>query len=126
MPEIVTPEEVGMSSNCLRTLDETMQAFAGMNKVAGLATLVARLGRVVHHRCYGKLNLEVDRPVQPTSIFRLTSLTKPITAVAALMLHEKGCFDLHDPVARWIPEFKNLKVYKRADSTGFEYINLSQ
>ena len=126
MPEIVTPEEVGMSSNRLRTLDETMQAFAGMNKVSGLATLVARLGRVVHHRCYGKLNLEAGRPVQPTSIFRLTSLTKPITAVAALMLHEKGCFDLHDPVARWIPEFKNLKVYKRADSTGFEYINLER
>jgi CubicO group peptidase (beta-lactamase class C family) len=126
MPEIVTPEEVSMSSARLRNLAETMQTYVDMNKVAGLATLVVRQGQVVHHHCYGKVNLATGRPVRPNSIFRLTSLAKPITAVAALMLYEKGCFDLHDPVSRWIPEFKTLKVYKRTGRTGFAYVDLER
>ena len=123
--DIVAPE-AGISSERLRDLDEAMQAYVDQGKVAGLATLVTRHGQVVHHRCYGKLDLTLGRPVQTNSIFRLASLTKPITAAAILMLHEKGYFDLHDPILRWIPEFKNLKVYKKVGDTGFEYIDLEK
>jgi CubicO group peptidase (beta-lactamase class C family) len=126
MPESVVPEEVGLSSDRVRNLEETMQAYVDGNKVAGLATLIAHHSQVVHQRCYGNLDVAGGGPVQTNSIFRLGSLTKPITAVAALMLHEKGGFDLHDPVSRWIPEFKNLKVYKPAEGTRFEYVDLER
>ena len=126
MSQSVAPENAGMSSNCLRNLDEALQTFVDQGKVAGLATIIARHGQVVHQRCYGKLNLAAGSPVEANSLFRLYSLTKPITAVAALMLREKGHFDLHDPISKWIPEFKNLKVLKRVDNTMFEYADLER
>ena len=126
MPQSVAPENAGMSSNGLRNLDEAMQTFVDQGKVAGLATLIARHGQIIHQDCYGKLNLATGSPVEPNSLFRLYSLTKPITAVAALMLREKEHFDLHDPISKWIPEFKNLKVLKRVDNTMFEYADLER
>ena len=126
MSQSVAPENAGMSSNSLRNLDEALQTFVDQGKVAGLATMIARHGQVVHQRCYGKLNLAAGSPVEANSLFRLYSLTKPITAVAALRLREKGHFDLHDPISKWIPEFKNLKVLKRVDHTIFEYADLAR
>lgn len=124
--ELVLPEKAGMSSHLLRNLDEAMQAFVDQGKVTGMGTLIARHGQVVHQGCYGKLHLAASGPIQLNSIFRLASLTKPITAVAALTLHEKGQFDLHDPISKWIPQFKKLKVLKRIDSTEAEYADLER
>lgn len=116
----------GMLSNGRRDLDEAMQTFVDQGKVAGLATLIARRGHIMHQGCYGKLNLATGSPIAWNSLFRLSSLTKPITSVAALLLHEKGYFDLHDPISKWIPEFKNLKVLKSVDDTTFERADLAR
>lgn len=126
MPPSTGSEEARTSSDRLRNLDEAMQAYIDQGKVAGLATLVASHGQIVHQGCYGKLDLATGNPVERNSIFRLFSLTKPITAVAALMLHEKGHFDLHDPISKWIPEFQNLKVLKRIEDTTFEHADLER
>jgi CubicO group peptidase (beta-lactamase class C family) len=126
MPVPVAPEDAGLSSSRLARIDESMQAFVDQGKVAGLATLVSRRGRVLHRRGYGKLNLATGQPVQDDSLFRLASLTKPITAVAMLMLLEQGRFDLHDRVSRWIPEFADLKVYQGAPGGQVELAELER
>jgi CubicO group peptidase (beta-lactamase class C family) len=120
MIETIAPESVGMSSDRLKEIDTTMQAFVDQGKFAGIATLIARRGQVVHYGCYGKLDLAANKPVQPDSLFRIYSLTKPITSVAALMLCEEGHFNLDDPVAKWIPEFNHFKVLPESASTNSE------
>ncbi len=110
MIKINAPESVGMSSSRLNEIDVAMQSFIDEGKLAGISTLIARRGDVVHFRYYGKLDLAANKPVQSDSLFRIASLTKPITSVGALILHEEGYFNLDDPVSNWIPEFKNFKV----------------
>jgi CubicO group peptidase (beta-lactamase class C family) len=105
-----TPESVGVSSNRLRDIDTAMQGFVDQGKIAGIATLIARRNKIVHLGCFGKLDLATNRPIQPDSLFRLYSLTKPITSVAALMLHDDGCFQLDDPISTWLPEFSRFTV----------------
>jgi CubicO group peptidase (beta-lactamase class C family) len=122
--EIVTPESVGMSASRLSEIDTAMQALIDQGKFAGIATLIARYGKVVHFGCYGKLDLALDTSIQADSLFRIQSLTKPITAVAALMLHDEGYFDLDDPVSKWVPEFKNFKVMKDSTDINSELIDL--
>lgn len=78
--------------------------------------MVRRIGSG-HLQCYGQLDLDANKPVQPDSLFRIYSLTKPITSVAALILYEEGRFDLHDPVSTWLPEFKHFKVLPPTTST---------
>jgi CubicO group peptidase (beta-lactamase class C family) len=118
MIEISNPESVGMSSSRINEIDATMQEFIDQSKYLGISTLIARYGKAVRFGCYGKLDLATNKLVQPESLFRIYSLTKPVTSVAALMLYEEGHFNLNDPVSNWIPEFKNLKVLQ--DSTNFE------
>ena len=110
MVEATTPEQVGLSTSRLKDLHATMQAFVDDGKFAGLATLIARRGQIVDSRCYGKLDIAADKPVLPDSLFRIYSLTKPITAVAALILFDEGRFDLDEPVSKWIPGFKKFRV----------------
>jgi CubicO group peptidase (beta-lactamase class C family) len=89
----------GDTARHIAVVDAAMQAYVDQGKIAGIATLIAHRGEIAHLGCYGKLDLADGRPVRPDSIFRLSSLTKPITSVAALMLHEEGRFGLHDPIA---------------------------
>jgi CubicO group peptidase (beta-lactamase class C family) len=126
MSQATGSEEARTSSDGLRNLDEAMQSYIDQGKVAGLATLIARHGQIIHQGCYGKLSLATGNPVERNSLFRLFSLTKPVTAVAALILHEKGHFDLHDPISKWIPEFQNLKVLKRIENTTFAHADLER
>ncbi len=120
MIETIAPESVGMSSGRLKDIHAAMQAFIDQGKFAGLAALIARRGKVVHFGCYGKLDLAANKPVQPDSLFRIYSLTKPVTSVAALILYEEGRFNLDDPVSEWIPEFNNFKVSPEGTSTDIE------
>jgi CubicO group peptidase (beta-lactamase class C family) len=126
MSQSAATQNAWVSSDDLRRLDQAMQTFVDQGKVAGLATLIARRGQIIHQDCYGKLDLATGSPIALNSLFRLSSLTKPITSVAALMLHEKGYFDLHDPISKWIPEFKNLKVLKSVGERIFEYAELKK
>jgi CubicO group peptidase (beta-lactamase class C family) len=104
------PEDVGMSSERLRRVTESMQAHVKAGDVAGVVTLVARRGRIAHFEAQGSMNLETRTPMAKDAIFRLASMSKPITGVAVLMLLEEGKIRLADPVSRFIPEFKSMKV----------------
>jgi len=107
---ITTPEEVGVSSARLNRIPPVMQGYIDQNIIAGFTTMLARHGKVFHFECFGKMDLEANKPMQPDTIFRIYSMTKPIVSVALMMLYEEGLFHLHDPVSSFIPEFKNLKV----------------
>lgn len=107
-----SPESVGFSSQRLKALDAAMQKVVDDGRVAGMTTLLARHGKVVAFNTYGKANLATGQPMPKDEIFRIYSMSKPITGVAMMILFEEGRWRLDDPVTRYIPEFKDLKVMK--------------
>ena len=107
---LVAPESVGFSTDGLKALQRTMHALVDDGKLAGVTTLVARHGKVVHRDAYGVQDLTARKPVASDTIFRIASMTKPIVGVAMMMLWEQGKWTLDDPVAKHIPEFAGLKV----------------
>jgi CubicO group peptidase (beta-lactamase class C family) len=102
------PEEVGLSSERLTRIGEAVQRHIDAKSVAGAVTLVARRGRIAHFEARGMMDLESKRPMPKDGLFRLASMSKPITGVAIMMLVEEGKVRLNDPVSRFIPEFKAL------------------
>jgi CubicO group peptidase (beta-lactamase class C family) len=108
---LVKPEEVGLSSPRLARIGEHFQRYIDAGKVSGTLTLVARQGKVAYFEAQGHLEIERRRPVTPESIFRIYSMTKPITSVGLMMLYEQGRFQLDDPVHRFIPSWRDLRVY---------------
>jgi CubicO group peptidase (beta-lactamase class C family) len=105
------PESVGMSSERLARLDEGMAKLVDQGRLSGVVTMVARHGKVVAFNATGKRDIAANAPMQKDSIFRIYSMSKPITGVAMMMLFEEGKWQLNDPVAKYIPEFANMKVY---------------
>jgi len=106
------PESVGMSSQRLGNLKSEMQALVDRNQLPGVVTMVAKDGKIVEFDVAGKRDVESGAPLQKDSIFRIYSMSKPITGVAMMMLFEQGKWQLNDPVSKHIPEFANLKVAK--------------
>jgi CubicO group peptidase (beta-lactamase class C family) len=104
------PEEVGLSSQRLQRIHEMVMRHVEAGDISGAVTIVARRGRVVHFEAHGLMDIEAKRPMTKGALFRLASSSKPITAAAILMLLEEGKLKLTDPVAKFIPEFKNSKV----------------
>ena len=104
------PEEVGMSSERLSRIHAALQRHIDAHQLAGAVTLIARKGKVVHFQTHGWADLDSKRPMSPDALFRMASTTKPVTAVAVLMLLEQGKLRLTDPISRFIPEFKDTKV----------------
>ena len=111
------PENAGMSSERLARLDAGMKSLINEGRLAGAVTMVARHGKVVEFDADGKRDLASNAPMQKDSIFRIYSMSKPITGVAMMMLFEEGKWQLNDPVAKYIPEFAGLKVYS-TDASG--------
>jgi len=109
------PKRVGMSEARLERIEPAMQAFVDEQKLAGTLTLVARKGKVVHLEGVGFRDREAKTPMTEDTIFRIYSMTKPITAVAALTLWEQGQFQMDDPVSKYLPELANLKVFAGMD-----------
>jgi len=107
---VVEPEEVGLSSERLARIPPAMQEYIDRQEVPCVLTLVARHGKVAHFEVQGFRDIDASVPVEKNAIFRLWSMTKPITGVATLMLHEEGHFQLDDPVSRFLPVFKNPVV----------------
>jgi len=105
-----TPEEVGLSADRLKRVHALIQRYIDEGEIAGAVSLVARRGRIAHFESQGVMDLETRQPMRPDAIFRLASMTKPITSLAVMMLHEEGRFLLDDPVSKFLPEFKNPKV----------------
>src|SRR5882724_771723 len=109
-----TPESQGFSTAGFNALNSEMHGLVDTQKLAGVTTLVARHGKIVHFDTYGKANAATGQPLKPDSIFRIASMTKPIVGTAMMQLYEQGKWKLDDPVAKYIPEFAHLLV-KKAD-----------
>ena len=112
------PESVGMSSERLARLTSGMKALADQEQLSGVVTMVARDGKVVHFETAGKRDIGSGAPMKKDSIFRIYSMSKPITGVAMMMLFEEGKWQLNDPVSKHIPEFANLQVAKVNPQSG--------
>ena len=104
------PEDVGMSSPRVNTIGTAMQRLVDLKEIAGAVTLVARRGRVVHLGVVGNRDVEKGARMTADTVFRIRSMTKPIVTVAAMMLYEEGHFLLSDPIAKWLPEFRSMRV----------------
>ena len=113
------PEDVGLSSARLARLKAAMQGYVDRREVAGVVTLVARHGKVAHFDSIGYRDAEAKASMTPDTIFRQASMTKPIVAVATLMLLEEGRLQLSDPISKWLPEFKDMKVLRPGLAGGY-------
>lgn len=117
---IVKPEDVGLSSQRLERIGTHLQQhYIDTGKFAGTLTLVARHGQIAYFEPRGHLEFERQRPIQRDSIFRIYSMSKPITSVALMMLYEQGLFQLDDPVYTFIPAWKDLQVYRTGTYPNF-------
>ena len=105
------PEEVGVSTEHLERIRPVMQGYVDDGNIAGFLTAMARHGKIVHFETIGMQDIENNKPMAADTIFRIHSMSKPITSVAVMMLYEEGHFQLDTPVSKFIPEFKNMKVY---------------
>lgn len=111
---ITSPENVGMSSEKLARTKSSVQALIDDEKIAGASIIVARKGKIVLFETFGMMDQKAKKSMRPDTIFRIYSMTKPITSVAAMMLYEQGKLKLDDPISKYIPEFKGLKVYSES------------
>ena len=110
-PKAGAPDEVaGMSRARLARIAPAMKEQIDKNIFPGAVTIVARHGKVVHYEAHGYLDAAKSKPMQKDALFRLASMTKPIVTTAAMMLVEQGRMNLHEPIAKWLPELKDLKV----------------
>ena len=108
-----TPESVGMSTDRLKRMHAAMQALVDTHQVGGVVTLVARDGRMVDLEAFGYQDVDAKTPMKTNSVFRIASMTKPITSVAIMMLFEEGKLALTDPLSKFIPAFRDMKVLTR-------------
>jgi CubicO group peptidase (beta-lactamase class C family) len=114
----VAPEAEGFSSQRLARLDAAMQRVVDARQLSGIVIVLARHGKVVHFRAFGKKDLASGAPMQKDAIFRIFSMSKPITSVAMMILYEEGKWNPEDPISKYIPEFAYLKVFKGVDNNG--------
>lgn len=115
-----TPESAGMSAERLRRLDGLLQRYVTEERLPGMTGIVVRDGKIVWHKAFGTRDLDAGDPLQRDDIYRIASMTKAVTSVAAMMLFEEGKFSLDDPIANYLPAFKNPKVlvdYNREANT---------
>jgi CubicO group peptidase (beta-lactamase class C family) len=113
-----SPEALGFDAQRLARLDAYMSKAVADGRVAGMITLLARHGQVVSEKMYGSRRLSSNVPMTRDTIFRLYSMSKPVTGVAMMLLFEEGRWRLDDPVTRYVPEFKDLKVMTGVDAEG--------
>ena len=108
---ITDPASVGFSNERLKRLDEVMKRAIDDHEYSGAVTLLARHGKIVHFSALGWQDLETRVPMSRDTIFRIASMTKPVTATAMVLLFEEGKLTFQDPIAKFIPELSNLQVY---------------
>ncbi|CAN5738094.1 serine hydrolase domain-containing protein [soil metagenome] len=116
----VEPSEVGFDAERLGRIDTAFRSYVDDGKLPGWLIAIARHGKVVHLSTCGHRDIEADLPVELDTVFRIYSMTKPITSVAAMMLYEEGAFALKDPISRWLPEFADVRVYTGGGSDAME------
>jgi CubicO group peptidase (beta-lactamase class C family) len=111
------PAELGFDPSRFARLDRRLRQYVDDGLLPGWLTVVARGGRIAHLSTYGQRDIEAGLPVELDTRWRIFSMTKPITSVAAMMLYEEGAFELTDPISRWLPEFADMRVYRRGAAT---------
>ena len=116
MPRAIRPAEVGLAPERLNRLADALKNDIDKGFVPGAVVLIARRGKIACLEAFGYRDREARAPMAPDTIFRIASMTKPFTSVAAMMLAEEGKLLLADPVARYLPEFANLKVAVDSDN----------
>ena len=104
------PEDVGLSSERLQRIAQMIQRRIDAGDLAGAVAAVARKGKIAHLSAHGVMDLESKQPMTPATMFRIASMTKPVVGVAIMMLVEESRLHLNDPVSRYIPEFRGMKV----------------
>ena len=105
------PEDVGVSTARLGRIAPVMQGYVDKGRIPCAVTMIAREGKLVHFEKFGMQDIAAAEPVDYNTIFRIYSMTKPITSVAVMMLYEEGHFQLNTPVSELIPAFKDMQVY---------------
>jgi CubicO group peptidase (beta-lactamase class C family) len=118
----LNPEDVGLSSERLERIDGWMRRQVEEGKLPGLLTMVARRRQVVWLRTTGMADLARGKPMTPDTIFRIYSMTKPLTSVAVMMLYEQGLFQLDDPITRFLPCFRDMRVFTGGSRTKWESV----
>ena len=109
-------EEVGFDAGRLERIDRHFARYVEEGQLPGWLIVVTRRGKVAHLSRCGHADVEAGRPVEVDTLWRIFSMTKPVTSVAAMMLFEEGAFDLTDPIARWLPEFAQPRVYAKGSA----------
>jgi CubicO group peptidase (beta-lactamase class C family) len=117
-PTQPNPESLGFSPERLGRLHEAMQRPVDEKGLAGVVTLLMRHGKLVEQRSYGTKDMASGAPMTNDTIFRIYSMTKPVTGVAMMILYEEGKWHPTDPVSKFIPEFADLKVFKDVGANG--------
>lgn len=107
----VRPEEVGLSAAALQRITSALQAYVDSGKLAGIIAVVARHGKVAYLDSVGFMDIELRKPMRTDAVFRIYSMTKPVTAAAVMQLYERGKLRLDDPVSKYIPAFARVQVY---------------
>ncbi len=120
------PSEYGFCPDRLKRINAVMRNYVDKRLAAGGITLVSRNNRIVHHECYGMADAAKRRSMTEDAIFRIYSMSKPITCAAVLMLYEETAFFLDEPVKKFIPEFANLKVKQAAPGGSFTLVPLKR
>lgn len=118
--EIASPESVGMSSAALNSATARLQKHIDDGEIAGVVAAVARDGKLVYQVALGKLDRERDADMREDALFRIYSMSREITSVAALRLFEEGAFNFDDPVSKYLPEFSDQRVLLNSESTDLE------
>ncbi len=108
--KLARPEDAGFSSERLSRITQFFQSEVDKGAIPGAVLLVSRNGKIVYRQAIGYQDRENKLPMKPDTIFRIFSMTKPIATVAVMMLAEEGKIDVMAPVARYLPEFKDVKV----------------
>ena len=114
----IAPDKAGFSSQGLAALDAKLKSAVDNKEVSGVVWFLARHGQVAGFKAHGVQDFDSRTPMRKDSLFRIYSMTKPVTGVAMMQLYEKGLWKLDDPITKFIPEFASLKVYKGKDSSG--------
>src|ERR1700760_4213572 len=107
----VDPAEAGFAADRLNRLDDNFARYVDDGLLSGWLLAISRHGKIVHVSHYGHRDKEAGLEVTPDTLWRIYSMTKPVTSVAAMMLYEEGRFELTDPVSKFIPAFKDMRVF---------------
>jgi CubicO group peptidase (beta-lactamase class C family) len=119
-------DRVGLAGAQLTEIDSLMQSYVKEGKLAGIVMLIAREGKVAHAGVYGKMDLETGQAMRRDALFRIYSMTKPITGVALMTLYDEGRFQLDDPVSKYLPGFDKVKVFAGKDGDAIKLADLKR